>query len=164
AKWRPIAYRRFRPNRSPLRRQGGPNTEAVGPPHFGSCRQAVRMVSPDVNVDTQKKKKRPTLENRTSLIVQEGARFYAEAQLVSVSCSVCFTVRSTSSTTARLLAGPIPPFRAVCSRRPERAAGSARLGRDWQACGPPGRGWEHGAHIRRVRSEAHGKLPCLRHY
>lgn len=33
-------------------RQGGANTEAVGPPHFGSWRQAVRMVSPDVNLAT----------------------------------------------------------------------------------------------------------------
>src|SRR5437899_1859257 len=38
---------------------------------------------------------------------------------------------------------------------------------DWRGTGRPVvllAGGEHGAHIRRVRTEAHGQLPCLRHY
>jgi heme exporter protein D len=97
-------------------------------------------------------------------VLREGEELNAELQLVDLYYFVWVAVGYTLFTTGRFLAGPIPPHRPICKGRRRRTAGSARLGRDRQACRPPGRRREYGAHIRRVRTEAHGQLPCLRHY
>src|SRR6266545_1662724 len=97
-------------------------------------------------------------------MVREGEEIYAATPSVRRSSTPYCPADSGLFTAAHLLAGPIAPHYSVRNRGQERSAGSARLGRFWQASGLAGRGREYGARIRRVRTEAHGQLPCLRHY
>src|SRR6266571_6891986 len=99
-----------------------------------------------------------------TVIAQEGKVLYGALHSVRRSYTVYCAASSTLFTAVRLLAGPVLPHRTICKRGQKRSAGSARLGRFWRTCGPPGRGRAHSARIRRVRTEAHGRLPCLRHY
>jgi len=57
------------------------------------------------------------------------------------------TGSSTLFTTDCFLAGPIPTHHSICNRGQERRDGSARLGRPWQARGPPAGGGGNTAHV-----------------
>ncbi len=101
--------------------------------------------------------KNPNAGNCTPYIsFRKEENSYTGLQSVRWSYPVHCTARSAFGPAVRLLAGPVAPFRTIRSHRPERPAGSARLGRGRQACGPPGRRWEHCACLRRVRTDAHG--------
>ena len=62
------------------------------------------------------------------------------------------------------MARPITSHGQFCNDRRRRSTGSARLGRLRSAPGLIGGRRQHGARIRRFRSKAGGKFPCLWHY